>query len=271
MPHILNSWKEIARYLGRGVRTVQRWERDLGLPVRRPHGRDRSTVLALAEELDHWLAACAKRPRLVETAEETAASCSKLGQATVKSVHQLVESLQLFRQRFTVTNTLLTAALAVSTPARTEAEERRCEPRYPAALRLEVRVPHEGGSRTLVGRATDLSRSGIAVTLPMEVSFTQPVAMRMKLPACTRATVLRGVVANHRDLVHGMRFIRVSPAHQALLDRACRSLAVRSEEPRDPHGEGWPGEVVPPGPAPPKPARSTLGARPTDWRQKKSL
>ena len=40
--HILNSWKEIANYLGRGVRTVQRWERDLRLPVHRPKGKDRA-------------------------------------------------------------------------------------------------------------------------------------------------------------------------------------------------------------------------------------
>ena len=53
---ILNSWKEIAQYLGRGVRTVQRWEAELGLPVRRPRGHSRSSVLALASELDSWLA-----------------------------------------------------------------------------------------------------------------------------------------------------------------------------------------------------------------------
>lgn len=52
---LLNAWKEIAAYLGRGVRTVQRWERDLGLPVHRPKGRDRSAVLAFPEELDAWL------------------------------------------------------------------------------------------------------------------------------------------------------------------------------------------------------------------------
>lgn len=52
---ILNSWKEIANYLGRGVRTVQRWERDLRLPVHRPKGKDRSAVLAFPEELDKWL------------------------------------------------------------------------------------------------------------------------------------------------------------------------------------------------------------------------
>lgn len=54
--HILNSWKEIARYLGRGVRTCQRWERDLNLPVRRPRNRTRSAVMALPGELDAWVA-----------------------------------------------------------------------------------------------------------------------------------------------------------------------------------------------------------------------
>jgi hypothetical protein len=53
--NILNSWKEIANYLGRGVRTVQRWERDLGLPVHRPKGKDRSAVLAFPQELNAWL------------------------------------------------------------------------------------------------------------------------------------------------------------------------------------------------------------------------
>jgi|SRR6185437_8902009 len=52
---VLNSWKEIAAYLGRGVRTVQRWERELQLPVRRPRGKDRSAVIALKSDLDKWL------------------------------------------------------------------------------------------------------------------------------------------------------------------------------------------------------------------------
>jgi hypothetical protein len=52
---ILNSWKEIANYLGRGVRTVQRWEVQLGLPVHRPAGKDHSAVLAFSSELDEWL------------------------------------------------------------------------------------------------------------------------------------------------------------------------------------------------------------------------
>jgi hypothetical protein len=52
---ILNSWKEIASHLGRGVRTVQRWERELGLPVHRPRGTSRSPVTAMAKDLEEWL------------------------------------------------------------------------------------------------------------------------------------------------------------------------------------------------------------------------
>jgi hypothetical protein len=49
----LDSWKEIAVYLRRGVRTAQRWERDAGLPVRRVGG-DRQAVYAFRGELDDW-------------------------------------------------------------------------------------------------------------------------------------------------------------------------------------------------------------------------
>jgi Tol biopolymer transport system component len=50
----LNSWKEIATYLGRGVRTVQRWEREEGLPVHRLIHEKRGNVYARREELAAW-------------------------------------------------------------------------------------------------------------------------------------------------------------------------------------------------------------------------
>lgn len=53
---VLTSWKEIAVYLGKGVRTAQRWERDLGLPILRPTGAGyKSTVVAHPDALDRWL------------------------------------------------------------------------------------------------------------------------------------------------------------------------------------------------------------------------
>jgi len=55
MPAVLTSWKEIASHLGKSIRTVQRWERELGLPVRRPDLRRSGIVLADPTELDAWL------------------------------------------------------------------------------------------------------------------------------------------------------------------------------------------------------------------------
>jgi len=51
----LNSWKEIAYYLGRDVRTVRRWEKERGLPVHRVPGGKRSGVFAYPAEIDGWL------------------------------------------------------------------------------------------------------------------------------------------------------------------------------------------------------------------------
>jgi Tol biopolymer transport system component len=51
----LDSWKEIAAYLNRDVRTVQRWERDSALPVQRLPGGPKAGVFALRAELDDWL------------------------------------------------------------------------------------------------------------------------------------------------------------------------------------------------------------------------
>ena len=50
----LDSWKEIAAYLGRGIRTVQRWERDEGLPVHRLAHAERGSVFADPTELSAW-------------------------------------------------------------------------------------------------------------------------------------------------------------------------------------------------------------------------
>ena len=62
--HILSGWKDIANYLGKGVRTVQRYEEEFRLPVRRPAGRSRGSVVATKAELDAWIAASPVRQQL---------------------------------------------------------------------------------------------------------------------------------------------------------------------------------------------------------------
>ncbi len=52
----LGSWKEIANYLQRDVRTVIRWEKSEGLPVHRHRHLSRSSVYAYPSELEAWRA-----------------------------------------------------------------------------------------------------------------------------------------------------------------------------------------------------------------------
>ncbi len=50
----LNGWKEIAAYLGKSVRSVQRWEASLGLPVHRIRTPDGHIVYGDRAEIDAW-------------------------------------------------------------------------------------------------------------------------------------------------------------------------------------------------------------------------
>src|SRR5687768_4562800 len=63
----LDSWKEIAAYLKRDIRTVQRWEKQEGLPVHRHQHDERGTAYAFAGEIDEWV----KKRRSVENSPET--------------------------------------------------------------------------------------------------------------------------------------------------------------------------------------------------------
>ncbi len=66
----LESWKEIAAYLGREVRTIQRWEKSDGLPIHRLYHAKRGTVYAFTQELDQWWES--RRNILTETSGEPA-------------------------------------------------------------------------------------------------------------------------------------------------------------------------------------------------------
>jgi len=74
---VLKCWKEIAVYLGCGVRTAQRWERTLGLPIHRPCGGDYRIVAAFVDELRKWRAGWARtagRAELVKVSRESLAN-----------------------------------------------------------------------------------------------------------------------------------------------------------------------------------------------------
>jgi predicted DNA-binding transcriptional regulator AlpA len=68
---VLSSWKEISTYTGYSERTLQRWEKSLGFPVRRPAGMARGAVIALSAEIDTWLT---QAPMLKNEQSESTAS-----------------------------------------------------------------------------------------------------------------------------------------------------------------------------------------------------
>jgi hypothetical protein len=83
---VLSSWKDIAQYTGKGVRTVQRWERELGLPVRRPRGQaQKSAIISYRCDIDAWMAShfFLRLPRkrgVLPIAESCRISCGSLRQ-----------------------------------------------------------------------------------------------------------------------------------------------------------------------------------------------
>lgn len=89
---ILSGWKEIANYFGKGVRTVQRYEHTLSLPVRRPAGKSSGSVLARKSELDRWV----QSARLADRSEIPRPAVPRGEAATLR--HAIDEMRNLRRQ-----------------------------------------------------------------------------------------------------------------------------------------------------------------------------
>src|SRR5215470_3218841 len=128
---VLNSWKEIASYMNRGVRTVQRWEAELNLPVRRPHGRGRSAVVAIRSELDLWLKAC---PIEHNSDPKTEAQLRVGGRVRALNTELLLEGRRL--RRHVATSRLQVSSALVNLVATLE----RMTAEYPSS-RIAASVP----------------------------------------------------------------------------------------------------------------------------------
>jgi predicted DNA-binding transcriptional regulator AlpA len=83
----LDSWKEIAAHLKRGVSTVQRWEKQEGLPVHRHLHNRLGSVWAHRSEVDAWWR---DRQSQLERQPEPAASSRMGTKVTVAAVALMV-------------------------------------------------------------------------------------------------------------------------------------------------------------------------------------
>lgn len=86
----LVSWKEIAVFLNRAVRTVKRWEQERGLPVHRVPGGERGSVFAYPDELMEWL----KGKSLELEADDPDPVYSVAGQASDPTAQQTAARLE---------------------------------------------------------------------------------------------------------------------------------------------------------------------------------
>jgi eukaryotic-like serine/threonine-protein kinase len=81
----LDSWKEIAAYLRRGVSTVQRWEQNEGLPVHRHPHEKRGSVYAFKREIDQWRQ---RRRELDDAAgDEPSSDGERVGEPSARARH----------------------------------------------------------------------------------------------------------------------------------------------------------------------------------------
>jgi Tol biopolymer transport system component len=99
----LDSWKEIASYLKRSVRTVHRWEKEEGLPVHRQLHKDLGSVFAYKSELDGWSSARSLHAGLREETDHrisTKPSRLIVAAALVATVVLIAAMAYLSRQRF---------------------------------------------------------------------------------------------------------------------------------------------------------------------------
>lgn len=91
MQSVLTSWKSIALYVDKGVRTVQRWEQQFEFPVRRPMGKGHRAVLAVPEEIDAWI--LSQDPVKRSELEQLRAEVARL-QAEVERLKAEIERLK---------------------------------------------------------------------------------------------------------------------------------------------------------------------------------
>ena len=100
----LDSWKDIAHYLNRSVRTVQRWEMLEAMPVHRHCHGTGGSVYAYKQEVDAWRSSRSqeKRPTLATRRVPTGPLARAEQSALLRLLEVIVEQLHEDAARSTV-------------------------------------------------------------------------------------------------------------------------------------------------------------------------
>jgi hypothetical protein len=100
---ILNGWKEISGHIKRVVRTAQRWETRMGMPVHRRPLNNKSAVVAFSDELDRWISRTSPDPdpllQMREKMSSLAWHTAELASQTRTLQEQLRQSIEAHKNR----------------------------------------------------------------------------------------------------------------------------------------------------------------------------
>jgi Tol biopolymer transport system component len=144
----LESWKEIAAYLRRDVKTVQRWEKREGMPVHR-HLHDKlGSVYAFRPELDAWT----RNRRLTPSQDGTSAAAEPASAPPIAAGH----SPKPRAPRTAVLWPLMTGVVVLAIAAAALYSRRVARDDDPLANARFVRITDFGG----IEQAAAISRDG---------------------------------------------------------------------------------------------------------------
>ena len=208
----LDSWKEIAAYLNRSVRTLHRWEKDEGLPVHRHQHKELGSVFAYKRELDAWIGARSPDPDFQAQDDQPASAP---------------------RSRLTVALTLAAAAFVIGAIAYLVVSRSRPEAAqgHTPVAGLELISTFAGSHRwpslspdgrmmAFVSDAAGTPQVWVKTLgsgVPIQITFGDLPAVRPRWSAHRRPHHLFG--AGRRHLVRGAAGRRIPPDRGARLER----------------------------------------------------
>jgi len=172
---ILNGWKEIGGYVCRDIRTVERWEKQRGLPVRRVPGAGRATVYALISELDEWLED--SRPEVRDLASDALAG---------DTVSRSDASLQLQWSEAEATGAAVVEATPSGLAWEIRSQSDRTEPPL-AALKSRSESANAAPAKTMLGRHRWAASLTIAVAAGLLCLLASPLVRSHANPSVGRS------------------------------------------------------------------------------------
>ncbi len=105
-------------------------------------------------------------------------------------------------------------------------ENMRRYPRVKSDIRVHVFVPPRNPTADSFGRGYDISESGMAIYVPLELAIGQQVLVVLEVPQCRVRLGLTATVRNADGYRYGIEFAPLANTERKELKRALEGLAT---------------------------------------------